>query len=64
MSMSDDYRWLASECAAMAQRAADMRPRAVLLHMAEVWTKLANQNDAIDEQRQQIQPKLPDHEGE
>jgi hypothetical protein len=61
MSKSDEYRRLASECAGMAQRAADMRSRAVLLHMADVWTRLANEDDALAKHQQQIQL---DHEGE
>jgi hypothetical protein len=51
MSKADNYRRLANECAAMALTATDLKTRSLFLHMAEVWTKLA----AEDEHQQQTQ---------
>jgi len=61
MSTADDYRRLAAKCASMAARSADMRTRAMLLHLAEVWTKLAEEEGPPARQQQQVQPKPPDH---
>jgi hypothetical protein len=57
MSKADYYRRLASECATMAQRTDDTTSRAVLLHMAEVWIKLAREDEPTVQQRQQIRPQ-------
>jgi hypothetical protein len=62
MSKAEDYRRLAAECATMAVRSTDMRTRAVLLHMADVWTKLAAEDEPIVQQQQQIRLKLADQD--
>jgi hypothetical protein len=62
MSKADEYRRLAVECVTMAVNGPDLRTRAALLHMAEVWTRLAAEDEPIDEQQQQIRPKPVDEE--
>ena len=41
MGRSDDYRRFAQECLEMARTAEDPQTRAVLLQMAQVWFRLA-----------------------
>jgi len=41
VSNSDQYRRLARACLELARRAEDERARASLLHMAQVWVRLA-----------------------
>jgi hypothetical protein len=38
---SEEYRRFARECLEMAQSTEDEQTRAVLLHMAQVWLRLA-----------------------
>jgi hypothetical protein len=38
---SQEYRRFARECLEMAQNTEDEQTRAVLLHMAQVWLRLA-----------------------
>jgi hypothetical protein len=47
MTKADYYRQLSAECARMAQRSTNVTSQAVLLHMAEVWAKLATEHQAI-----------------
>jgi hypothetical protein len=51
MSKAEDYRQKAADCATMAERTTDMRTRAVLLHMADVWSRLAAEDEASDQQQ-------------
>lgn len=55
MSKAHDYHRLAAKCVMMARKSADVRVRAVFLHMAEVWTKVAGEEA---EGEQQAQPDL------
>jgi hypothetical protein len=41
MTSSEQYRHFAQECLEMARTAADPQARATLLHMAQVWFRLA-----------------------
>jgi hypothetical protein len=41
MSKSDKYQRFAEECSEIAQTAKDNQAKAVLLHMAQVWFRLA-----------------------
>jgi phosphoribosyl-ATP pyrophosphohydrolase len=41
MSKSDKYQRFAEECLEIAQTAKDNQAKAVLLHMAQVWFRLA-----------------------
>jgi hypothetical protein len=43
MAAIDDYRRLAAECLAIARTTTNPNVRAVLVHLAEVWNKLANE---------------------
>ena len=57
MARSEEYRRFAQECLALARNAEDARARASLLHMAQVWCRLAEERKAeerineIDERR-------------
>ena len=41
MGKAEKYQRFAEECMELARTAKDARARAVLLHMAEVWLRLA-----------------------
>lgn len=50
MAKSDEYRGFAQECLEMSKTVKDERSRAVLIQMAQVWLRLA---DEKAEQRSQ-----------
>jgi hypothetical protein len=52
----DDYRRLAGKCLRMAEQATHGTTRAMLRHLGEVWTRLAEE-DELAQQQQQNQPK-------
>jgi hypothetical protein len=54
---ADEYRRLADECLGLARKVSGVQAKATLLHMAEVWTRLAGEEIAQRQQQQQIQPK-------
>jgi hypothetical protein len=56
MSNAEKYRQHAQECIDAAQRLQDAEQRAILLHMAQTWVRLAEEEDAAAAQ-QQVQPK-------
>jgi hypothetical protein len=62
MSKAEDYRQKAADCVTMAAKSTDMRMRGVLLHMADVWTKLAAEDQPIVQQQQQQTRPKPDRE--
>jgi hypothetical protein len=43
MTQREDYRRFAQECLEMAKTVQDERLRAVLIHMAQVWSRLAEE---------------------
>ncbi len=43
VASSEEYRRFAQECLVLARNAEDERARASLLHMAQVWFRLARQ---------------------
>jgi hypothetical protein len=45
MGRSDEYRRYAAECLEMASALHDPKARATLLHMAQVWLRLAGQGN-------------------
>jgi hypothetical protein len=45
MGRSDECRRYAAECLEMASALHDPKARATLLHMAQVWLRLAGQRD-------------------
>ena len=45
MGRSDEYRRYATECLEMASAIHDPKARVTLLHMAQVWLRLAGQGD-------------------
>ena len=46
MVSSDEYRRHASECVRIAQQAQNPNDKALLLHMAESWLRLAQQAES------------------
>jgi hypothetical protein len=54
MSKEEEYRRLADQCLMLANKSDNRRSRAILLHMAEVWLRLADQQRSIGLQGRQI----------
>ena len=52
VSRSDQYRRFAQECLVLARNAEDERTRALLLHMAQVWFRLAEERTNETDERQ------------
>jgi hypothetical protein len=52
MSKSEQYRRFAQECLLRARDAEDERTRALLLHMAQVWFRLAEEHSNETDERQ------------
>ena len=52
MSKSEQYRRLAQACLEIARRAEDQQARASLLHMAQVWFRLAEERVSEVDERQ------------
>jgi hypothetical protein len=52
MTRADEYRHYASQCLALAQRAADPKDRARLLEMAHAFNELAAKVAGQDSQQQ------------
>lgn len=50
LSKSEQYRRFARECLGMAEEASDRRVQALMIHMAQVWVRLAQQHEAPAEQ--------------
>ena len=48
MGRSDECRRYAAECLEMASALYDPKARATVLHMAQVWLRLAGQGDLPD----------------
>jgi hypothetical protein len=46
VTKSDEYRRLAQECLATAREVANEEKRTSLIHMAQVWLRLAEEQDA------------------
>jgi uncharacterized membrane protein len=52
VSKSEQYRRLARACEELARNAEDQRVRASLLHMAQVWLRLAEERVNEADERQ------------
>ncbi len=52
MSKSEQYRRFAQKCFELARNAQDQRTWAVLLHMAQVWSRLAEERVNETNERQ------------
>ena len=50
LSKSEQYRRFARECLRMADEATDHRVQALMIHMAQVWVRLAQRHEAPAEQ--------------
>jgi hypothetical protein len=55
MGRSDEYRRYAAECLEMASALHDPKARASLLHMAQVWLRLAGQGKLQDAEEESAQ---------
>ena len=55
MGRSDEYRRYAAECLEMASALHDPKARASLLHMAQVWLRLAGQGKLQDAEEEAAQ---------
>jgi hypothetical protein len=55
MGRSDEYRRYAAECLEMASALHDPKARATLLHMAQVWLRLAGQGKLQDAEEESAQ---------
>jgi hypothetical protein len=55
MGRSDEYRRYAAECLEMASALHDAKARASLLHMAQVWLRLAGQGKLQDAEEESAQ---------
>jgi len=55
MGRSDEYRRYAAECLEMASAVHDPKARATLLHMAQVWLRLAGQGELQDAEEKSAQ---------
>ena len=53
MAGAEDYRRFAQECLEMARTAEDPQARASLLHMAQVWFRLAEGRAGTTEENQE-----------
>jgi hypothetical protein len=52
VARSEEYRRFAQECLVLARNAEDERTRALLLHMAQVWFRLAEERTNETDERQ------------
>jgi hypothetical protein len=52
VASSEEYRRFAEECLVLARNAEDERARASLLHMAQVWFRLAEERVNETDERQ------------
>jgi hypothetical protein len=55
MGRSDEYRRYAAECLEMASVIHDSKARVTLLHMAQVWLRLAGQGELQDAEENSAQ---------
>jgi hypothetical protein len=58
MAKDEDYRRLADQCLMLANKCGSRQARAILLHMAQEWMRLADKERSTAPQRLQIEPKL------
>ncbi len=56
-SSADEYRRLARECLEIAHPLSVGEPRTILLQMAQVWQRLADQQRTAAQEKQPVQPK-------
>ena len=59
---SDQYRRFARECLEMADEATDRRLQAIMLHMAQVWLRLAQEHEAEHEAGHDAEHEAPDEQ--
>lgn len=51
MGRSGQYRWFAGRCLEIARFTEDPQTRAAMLQMAQVWLRLANEQDSLRQRR-------------
>jgi hypothetical protein len=59
MGKSDEYRRFANECLELAGTFRSPEAQAVLLHMAQVWMRLADREEALSITAVDDQPRYP-----
>ena len=59
MGKSDEYRRFASECLELAGTFRSPETQAVLLHMAQVWMRLADREKALSITAVDDEPRYP-----
>jgi len=50
MGRADEYRWFAGRCLQIAQSTSDRQTKAMMLQMAQVWSRLADEIKAAARQ--------------
>lgn len=46
MGRADEYRWFAGRCLEIARSTSGLQTKAVMVQMAQVWSRLADEIDA------------------
>lgn len=64
MSRSDQYRHFARACLEMADETADRRVQAIMIHMAQVWLRLAQEHEAEHEAGHDAEREASDEQGQ
>jgi hypothetical protein len=59
MGKSDEYRRFANECLELAGTFRSPESQAVLLHMAQVWMRLADREEALSVTAVDDEPRYP-----
>jgi hypothetical protein len=50
MGRAEQYRWFAARCLEIARTTLDPQTKAAMLQMAQVWSRLAEQNNAAGDE--------------
>jgi hypothetical protein len=50
MGRAEQYRWFAARCVEMARVTADPQTKAAMLQMAQIWSRLAVEQDVVSEE--------------
>jgi flagellar biosynthesis regulator FlaF len=58
MGRAREYRWFAARCLVVARGTADTKTKAAMLQMAQVWSRLAEDIKAAEQDRpEEISPR-------
>jgi hypothetical protein len=50
MGRAEQYRWFAARCLEIARTTLDPQTRAAMLQMAQVWSRLADENNVAGDE--------------